>query len=173
MLIPRVVLALGVPLELRTVEIDLSQITRAVAFRLVIEVRRRRVAALPTGGHGSGPHRLAELDDGDEAVAAGAVNPLRARVRAGAERGQRAPRGGGEAYGNARPGVGEGVNDVVGQALEAVDLAPGRLPGSEVGRELVRRRGGRLEELVRRRFVGDIVSGGQSHAPDLTLNIFP
>ena len=41
-----VVLAFGVPLELRTIEVHLAQIARAVAERLVVEVARRGVAAL-------------------------------------------------------------------------------------------------------------------------------
>jgi hypothetical protein len=39
-------------------------------------------------------------------------------------------------------------NDVVIQALETVDLSPGCLPSAEVGGELVRSRGKRLQELL-------------------------
>ncbi len=52
--------------------------------------------------------------------------------------------------------------DVVGQALEAVDLAPRRLPAAEIGSELVGRRGQRLEPLLRRRFRGGVVVGGHA-----------
>ena len=72
--IPRMVFAFGVTLQLCPVEINLSEIARAVAFRLVIEMRRRRVAAFSAGGHGFGAHGLAKLNDGDKAVAARAVN---------------------------------------------------------------------------------------------------
>jgi hypothetical protein len=36
-------------------------------------------------------------------------------------------------------GVAEGLDDVAGEALEAIDAAPRRLPGTEVGGELVGR----------------------------------
>src|SRR2546427_3186804 len=75
-LIPRMVLSLGVTLELRVVEIHFPQFAGAVAFRLVIEVRRRRVAAFAPGGHGSRSNGLAEFDDGHEALAARTVNFL-------------------------------------------------------------------------------------------------
>src|SRR5262245_4776773 len=75
-LVSRMIHPLGVTLELRAVEIHISQIARAVTFRLIIEVGRRRIAALAAGGHGFGSHSLAELDDGDKAVAAGPVNLL-------------------------------------------------------------------------------------------------
>src|SRR2546430_15676749 len=70
----RVVLSLGVTFQLCPVKINLSEIARAVTFRLVIEMRRRRVAAFAAGGHGFGAHGLAKLNDGDKAVAARAVN---------------------------------------------------------------------------------------------------
>src|SRR5260370_42155139 len=73
-LIPRMVFSLGVTFQLCPVEINLSEIASAVAFRLVIEMQRRRIAAFSPGGHGSGAHGLAKLNDSDEAVAARAVN---------------------------------------------------------------------------------------------------
>ena len=91
------------------------------------------MAAFAAGRHGLGAHLVAELDHRDEAVSAGAVPLLRARIGARAEGGQRAPLRGGEADGNARPGIVERLDDVAGEALEAVDVAPRRLPGSEVG----------------------------------------
>ena len=42
------------------------------------------------------------------------------------------------------------MDDVVGEALEAIDVAPRRLPGSEIGLQLVGRRGQRLQQLIRR-----------------------
>ena len=50
---------------------------------------------------------------------------------------------------NARAGVVERLHDVAGQPLEAIDVAPRRLPGSEIGREFVGRRGQRLREAAR------------------------
>ena len=68
------VLSLGVTFQLCPVKINLSEIASAIAFRLVIEVWRRRIAAFSAGGHGFGAHGLAKLNDGDKAVAARAVN---------------------------------------------------------------------------------------------------
>src|SRR4051812_7881127 len=82
---PRMVLALGVSLQLLLVEVDLAQIAGAVAARLIVEVRRRGIAALPACRHGSRAYAIAELDDGDEAVARGAVDLLRSLVRSRAE----------------------------------------------------------------------------------------
>ena len=80
-LVPRMILALGVPFELRAVEVDLAQVAGRVALGLVVEVRRRGIAALAAGRDGPGAHLVAELDHRDEAVAAGAVPLLRARIR--------------------------------------------------------------------------------------------
>src|SRR5258706_94262 len=87
--LPRMVLPLFVRLDLRAIEVHLAQIARAVADGLIAEVRRLRIAALSAGGYGSRLHLIAELDDRDEAVAAGAVHFLRPFVGACAERRQR------------------------------------------------------------------------------------
>src|SRR6266511_2184634 len=85
------ILPLSVTLELRAVEIHVPQSARAVAFRLIIEVGRRRIAARSAGGHGFGSHALAEPADGHEAVAAGPVNLLRPLIWTRAARGKRSP----------------------------------------------------------------------------------
>src|SRR5262249_21944742 len=131
---------LGVTLELRAVEIDIPQVSRAVTFRLIIKVGRRRIAAPSTGGHGLGSHRLAGLRDGHKAIAAGSVNLSLPPLPAPAARGQPAPRPGRKAHRNAGSGVGERMNDVTGKTLKAIDVAPRRLPSSKVGREFVRGR---------------------------------
>src|SRR6266849_3666255 len=131
------VLALGVIFELRAVEIYFAQIARAVPLCLIVEVLRRRIAALSTGRHGSGPHRLAELNNGHKAVAARPINFLRSQVRTRAERRQRAPNGGSEADRYARSCVSEGMHDVIGESLEPVDVSPWRLPCSEVDHKFV------------------------------------
>src|SRR5512138_3449462 len=84
----RVVLPLDMAFQLVRVEIDVAQRTGRVPARLVPEMRRRGVAALAAGADGFGAHARAELDHRDEAVAAGAVHLLRARIRACAERGE-------------------------------------------------------------------------------------
>src|ERR1039457_6857049 len=95
--VSRMVLPPRVSLELLAVEVDLAQLAAAVAFGLIVEVRGTRMAALAAGRHGPGAHAFAELDHGDEAVAAGAVPLLGARIGARGKRGQRSPLRGGEA----------------------------------------------------------------------------
>src|ERR1019366_6626725 len=120
------VFPLRVSLELLTVEVDLAQLAGAVALGLIVEVRGSRMAALAAGRHGPGAHAFAKLDHGDEAVAAGAIPFFSARVGVGGERSQRSPLRGGEADGNARRRVVERLDDVAGEALESIDLAPWR-----------------------------------------------
>src|SRR5260221_10989878 len=74
------ILALDVSFQLRPVEVHLAQVARAVSRRLIAEMRRRWIAALPAGGDGSRAHAIAEFDRGDEAVARRAVHLLRALV---------------------------------------------------------------------------------------------
>ncbi len=107
------------------------------------------MAALATGGDGLRAHLVAELDHGDEAVAAGAVPLLRPGVWARSEGGERAPAEEVKPTGMLGAGVVEGLNDIAGEALEAIDVAPGRLPGSEVGCESVGGGRERLQQLVR------------------------
>src|SRR5258706_15405748 len=96
------VLALRVPGQLCRVEVDVAQVPRAVALRLILEVLRLRIAALAAGRDRLRADLVAELDDGDEAVAGVAVHLLCVLVAARAERGQRSPARGGEADGDAR-----------------------------------------------------------------------
>src|ERR1035437_7772485 len=129
------ILPLRMSLELIAVKVDLSQVARAVPLGLIVEVRGRRITALSAGRHGPGPHAVAELHHGDEAVAARAIPLLRPWVGARRERGQRSPLRGGEANGDARSRVVKRLDDVAGEALESIDVAPWRLPASEIGRE--------------------------------------
>src|SRR3989442_15448238 len=128
---PRVVFALGVTYQLRAIEVHRPQITGGVPPRLVVEVWVAGMAALAAGGDRPGAHAVPELDHGHEAVAAGPVPALRPRVGAGAEGRQRSPPRRGEGHGDARSRVAERLDDVAGQTLEAVDVAPGRLPAPE------------------------------------------
>src|SRR5277367_1710821 len=109
-----VVFPLDMAIEIGAIEIDLTQIAGAVAFCLIVKVWRSGVAALATGSDGLCMDLVAELDYGDEAVAAGAVPLLCSWIGARAERGKGAPEGGSKAYRNAWCGVVEGLNDVAG-----------------------------------------------------------
>src|SRR3954470_18160500 len=144
----RMVGPLRVAGQLLRIEVDVAQAPRAVALRLILEVLRLRIAALAAGRHRLRAHLVAELDDRDEAVAGVAVHLLRVLVAARAERSERAPARRREADRDARSLVAERLDDVAGQALEAVDLAPRRIPLAEVGGELVRRGGERVQLLV-------------------------
>src|SRR5262249_9114145 len=97
---------LGVRLHLVFVEVDLAQVAAGVAFCLIVEMLRRRCAALSASAD---CHRadaiLTELDRGDEAVAAGPVPFLRPVRRTRAEGRERSAGGGCESDGNARSGV--------------------------------------------------------------------
>src|SRR5205823_6438130 len=104
-------------------------------------------AALAAGRDRDRTDAVAEFHDGDEAVAAGAVDLLGALVRTRAEGRQRSPPRRREADRNARTRVVEGLHDVTGETLEAIDLAPRRFPAAKVRGELVRRFGQRLESL--------------------------
>src|SRR5258708_27666659 len=120
------------------------------------------MAALAASGDGLGADFFSELDYGYEAVAAGAVPLLCAGVGPGSEGGERTPERRGEADGNAGAGVVEGLDDVSGQALVAVDIAPRGLPGSEVGGEAVGGCGEGLQQLVRGSLGGDVFFGGDA-----------
>src|ERR1035437_9462215 len=127
------ILPLRVSLELIAVKVDLAQFSRAVPLGLIVEVRGRRIAALSACRHGPGPHAVAELDHGDEAVAAGAIPLLRARVRARRERGQRSPLRGGEAKGESPPRNVGAVGGGGGGGVGGVDPPPAASPPSQSG----------------------------------------
>src|SRR5262245_65481875 len=82
---------LDVRLYLRLVEIDLTEIARRVSRRLIVEVRRLRIAAFSAGGDRLRAHLVAELDDRNETVAARAVHLLRALVSTRTECRERSP----------------------------------------------------------------------------------
>src|SRR6266571_8813507 len=97
------------------------------------------MAAFAARGDSLGMNCLAELDDGDEAVAAGAVDFPRAFVRPRGEGCERAPGRRRKFYGDTWPSISERVDDVVSQSLEPIDVAPRCLPFSEISCELVGR----------------------------------
>src|SRR5205085_7818382 len=125
------------PLQLCWIEIDFTQIARAVSFRLIVEMLRRRIAAFTAGGDCDRANFRTELNHSDKAVAAGAVNLFRPFVWPRSERCQRSPDCRREANRNARAGVSERMNDVVGQSLKSIDIPPVGFPRAEVGREFV------------------------------------
>src|SRR5205814_10369035 len=96
-LLARMVLPLDMVLDVRAVEVDIPQIPRTVPFRLIVEVRRRGVAALAACGDGLRAHFFSKLDHGNEAVPARPVPLLCAGVGARSERRKRSPDGRGEA----------------------------------------------------------------------------
>src|SRR5215469_13725693 len=105
------ILALGVLVELRTIEIYFAQFACRVPLGFVVEVRRLRVAALAARRHRERAHLVGEFDDGDKAVAAGAIPLLGAWIRARAKGGERTPHGGGECHRNARAYIVERLDD--------------------------------------------------------------
>src|SRR5438445_3115615 len=153
------ILPLDVAFELLAIEVHVSQIAGAVSRRLVVEMRRRGVAALAAGRDRSGLHAIAELDDRHEAVAGRPVHLLRPFVGARAERGQRAPARRGETDCNAWPRVLEGLNDLSVEALVPIDVAPRSPPTPEIAREPVRRGRERLQQLLPRRLANVGVGG--------------
>src|SRR5204863_6964258 len=84
-LLPRMILPLDVPFQLRAVEVHVPQIARAVSRGLIVEVGRLGIAALAAGRYGPGLHAVAELDHRHEAVSAGAVHLFGPFVGARAE----------------------------------------------------------------------------------------
>jgi hypothetical protein len=121
------------PLDVFAVVRDLLELALDVALRLVVEVRRRGVAALSASEQAHGAYTRAELDHGDEAVAAGAEDALGRLLGARAEGGERAPVSGGHGHRQAGPLVVEARVDGAVKPLEAVDLSPRCVPAAEVG----------------------------------------
>src|SRR4051812_3988122 len=152
------VVPLDVLLDVVAIEPDVTEIAGRVALGLIAEVLRFRVAAFAACGDRSRADAVAELDNGDEAVAGGAVHLLRP-VGARAKGRQRAPPGGGEADWNAPLAIVERLDDVAVDALVAVDFTPWDLPAVEVAFHLVHGGGERLQQLLRRALRGGVVVG--------------
>src|SRR5688572_25303337 len=94
------------------------------------------MAALPAGADRPGSHAVSEFHHRDEAVAAGAVEPPGSFVPAGPEGGQGAPARRGERNRDTGARIAERLDDVAGEPLETIDLAPRNLPASVVPGEL-------------------------------------
>src|SRR5207249_390229 len=164
-LTPRMILPLGVALELGTVKVNFAQISLAVLLGFIIEVRRGGMSALAPRGDGPGSDFVSKFDGRDKAVAARAVPLFRSGIRPRTKRRQRAPERRGEAHGNAGPGVAERLNNVSRQPLETVDVPPGRLPGAKIFDELIRGFRQRLQQNVRRNFGADVVAEVDARLP--------
>ncbi len=80
-----------VPGEFVGIKVDIAQLASRVAKGLVVEMRRRRIAAFAARGDGHGADPGTELNDGDKTVAVRAVEPLAAVVSFRAEGGERSP----------------------------------------------------------------------------------
>src|SRR5205809_663362 len=109
--------------ELFPVEVDLAKVAVRVALGLVPEVLRTGVAAFSPRGHRSRAHTVfPELDHGDEAVPAGAVPFLRARVGLRGEAGEASDQAACKRDRKARLGVVERLLQVAREPLEPIDL---------------------------------------------------
>src|SRR6185312_139288 len=156
-LVPRMIHPLRMPLQLRWIVVDRSQITGRIPLRFVVEMRRARMAALATCRDRDRSHAVAKLDYRHKAVAAGAVPLFGSRIRARTERSQRAPQRRREADRDAWLGVVELLLDVTVVALVAVDVAPRRLPRSKIRCELVGRSSESFQLLLRSRLIGRVL----------------
>ena len=90
------------------------------------------MSALAARRHCPGSNFISEFDYCHKTVAAGAVPLFDSGIGPRAEGSKRAPKGRRKAHRDARSSVAERLNDVPRQALEAIDVAPRRLPGAEI-----------------------------------------
>src|SRR5262245_48632108 len=116
------------PGELRAVEVHLPQRPARIALGLIVEMRGTRVATLAARRHRPSTHTVAELDDGDEAVARRPVPLPGVGIGPGAEGSEGTPHGRREWDGDTGPRVVEVRSDRVVDPLEPVDVPPGRSP---------------------------------------------
>src|SRR6266481_7523884 len=98
-------------------------------------MRRRRVPGFAACSYSPGSHFLTKLDCRNKTVPACAIPLFCSHIRTRSEGGERAPHGRSETHRDARPRIVERLNDVAGQPLEAIDVAPGRPPSAEIRRE--------------------------------------
>src|SRR5258708_38809573 len=82
-----------------------------------------------------GADALAELDDGDKAIAGSAVPFLSAKLRRRTERSERAVDAAGEGHRNTGCAIAERMVDRARNALEAIDLAPRHRPPTKFPRQ--------------------------------------
>src|SRR5262245_16072403 len=109
---------------------------------------RGRIAAFAARCHRLRAHAIAELHDGDEAVAGIAIHFLRAFVGTRTERSQRSPARRSKAHWNTRCAIAERLDDMATDAFKAVDLTPRRLATAEISRQLVDGNRQRLQQPV-------------------------
>src|SRR4029453_10925040 len=112
------------------------------------------MAVPPAGRPRAGAALVAKLDAGNEAVTARAVPLLGVLVGPRFERGQRSVTRRGKHHRNARLRIIEFGRDRVLDALEAIDVAPRRVPLAEVGGQFVDGSRKRVDALLRCRLPG-------------------
>ena len=112
------------------------ELTLAVQGGLIGEVFGAGLAALATRYHRAGFYALAKLNHGHEAVAHAAVPLFGAGIGLGRKSRQRTPGRGRESHRQAGLLVVVRFLNLAGQALVAVDVAPGRFPGAKVAGEV-------------------------------------
>src|SRR5437660_4085453 len=73
----RMITPLRMTFQLCRIKVNFAQISRGISLHLIVKMRRRRIAALAAGGDSLRAHRLSKFNNGNEAVAARAINLLR------------------------------------------------------------------------------------------------
>ena len=114
----------------------MAEVMAAITLRLIVEMRRGRIAIFAAGRNRPCRDLWPEIDDRDEAVAIAAVPALRARPGCRTIGGERPPLPRAEPDGEARLAVVKGLDKRARDALEAVDIAPRRVPAAEIGGQL-------------------------------------
>src|SRR6204780_3547181 len=142
------VVLLCMALQLVRIKVNLAQVAADISLHLIIEMPRIRMTAFATGRHRSSTHSIAKLHHCNKAVAAGSVPLLCPWVGLGPKRSQGTPGGVREPHWRAWHGIVEGLHNISGQALIAVDVSPGSPPGAEVRGELIGDRGQRFQSHV-------------------------
>ncbi len=128
-------------------------------------MRRSRIAALAAHQDAARLQAWAEFHHGHKAVAALAIDTLGGLFRRHAVCRERTPVGRSVRHWQAGLAVVKWLYQIAGQTLEAVDLAPRRLPGAEVGAELGGCAHQPFEALARRQRGLDVVE--HQHFPGL------
>src|SRR5882672_4170707 len=170
------VFPLGVSLELRTVKVDVTQITSAVPPGFIVEMRGRRITAFASSGHSSCTNLLAELDYCDETVPARPIPLFRSWMGSRTKGRQRSPHRRSETNRDAWARIVKRLHNVSRQTLESIDVAPRGFPTPKIRRKFVRRIRKGLQQQIRRRFCTNVVAHVDARfsgiGPDTLLYVF-